>query len=50
VLCLQHFQDGHNFAEVCDALCEYVAEEEVPKEALSFIQRSIADGIIAHIL
>lgn len=50
VLCLQHFQDGHNFAEVCDALCERMSEEEVPKEALSFIQRSIADGIIAHIL
>jgi hypothetical protein len=50
LLCLQHFQDGHHFAEVCDVLCEQVAEEEVPKEALSFIQRSIADGIIAQIL
>lgn len=50
VLCLNHFQDGHNFAEVCEALCQKIPEEAVPKEALSFIQRSIADCIIADIL
>jgi len=47
---LQAFQNGKNFAEVCEGLCEWFAEEQVPMQAARYLQHWISSGLISKIL
>jgi len=46
-LALRLFQQGYNFSEVCEGLCDIVNEEEVPQEILKFILQSLEDSCIS---
>jgi hypothetical protein len=46
---LQILKENQNFAELCEQLCEWVEEEQVPQTALAFIQQCIQDKIISRV-
>lgn len=46
---LQVFLDGRNFAEVCEGLCEWFAEEQVPMQAAQYLQYWIRGGLVCNI-
>lgn len=48
-LMLQILQANQSFAELCERLCEFVEEEQVPETALAFIQQCIQDKIISKV-
>ncbi|GGY65605.1 DUF2063 domain-containing protein [Cellvibrio zantedeschiae] len=47
---LQAFLEGKNFAEVCEGLCEWFDEEQVPMQAAQYLQQWILGNVITKIL
>lgn len=46
---LQTFIAGKNFAEVCEGLCEWFTEEQVPMQAAQYLQHWIRGGLVKSI-
>lgn len=49
-LMLEMFETGARFGEICERLCEHMAEESVPAFALGFIQQCIAEGFVSALI
>lgn len=49
-LILEMFKTGACFGEICEQLCDHMAEESVPAFALGFIQQCLADGFVSGLL
>lgn len=47
---LQAFLNGNNFAEVCEGLCEWFEEEQVPMQAAQYLQQWILGNLITKII
>lgn len=47
---LQAFLEKKNFAEVCEGLCEWFDEEQVPMQAAQYLQQWILGNLITKIL
>lgn len=46
---LARFRGGAGFADVCEALCRWHAEEEVPLRAVGLLQQWLSEGLITAI-
>lgn len=46
---MQAFMSQKNFAEVCSALCDWFAEEQVPMQAARYLQQWLQAGLVTGI-
>lgn len=46
---MKNFERGKNFSEVCDGLCEFHAQADVPAAAAGYLSRWIGEGLVADI-
>lgn len=46
---LNHFVNGGNFADGCDALAEYLPVDEIPQFAVQYLQQWLTNGLVSQL-